>query len=192
MARQRCTVLGCESPVNARGYCYKHYQRWEKYGSTDGGRRNHAPPEERFWRQVEKTETCWLWTGGKRGQYGRFQIGGAGSPQMGAHRYSYELHHGPIPAGYFVMHACDTPACVNPDHLRAGTPAENSQDRELKGRSRRIGPQGAANPNVKLSEAVVRMIRSSPLTNAELSRKLGVSPNTVRGVRIGRTWTHLT
>lgn len=81
-------------------------------------------PAVRFWWYVQKAEDCWLWTGGKgRGGYGKF------SPShrvtQSAHRYSYELHVGPIPDGLQLDHVCRVRACVNPAHLRPVTIREN-------------------------------------------------------------------
>jgi hypothetical protein len=99
--------------------------------------------EERFWEKVDRTGECWRWTGGRvgsadveSGRYGRFAI----STTRGhvvlvlAHRFSWELHFGPVPAGLHVLHACDNPACVNPDHLMVGTHRANRWDASRKGR----------------------------------------------------------
>lgn len=101
--------------------------------------------EERFWPKVNKTETCWLWTGAtdEKG-YGKLNrgeqaFGQAGGPIAMAHRVAWELTYGPIPDGLNALHKCDTPPCVRPDHLFLGTLAENNDDMWTKGRAR---PQG--------------------------------------------------
>src|SRR5258708_5631071 len=102
------------------------------------------PEAERFWEKVRKTQSCWLWTGAhKNGRWPYGVLGGPGddSPRL-AHRVSWELHHGPIPAGMNVLHKCDNPPCVRPAHLFLGTFADNTADMVKKGRAKGGRPIG--------------------------------------------------
>src|SRR3990167_5846272 len=101
---------------------------------------NKVPVLDRFWRSVKKTDTCWLWTASKDSNgYGQFNIKGKG---VLVHRFSYELHKGTIPSeksyhGICVLHTCDIPNCVNPEHLILGTQIDNIKDRDIKMRMAR-------------------------------------------------------
>lgn len=86
-----------------------------------------------FWSRVDKSGDCWEWTGSKnKAGYGTFS--GVGDLKT-AHRASYYIAHGEVPAGAFVCHHCDNRACVRPDHLYAGNALSNSWDRIARGRS---------------------------------------------------------
>lgn len=81
--------------------------------------------EERFWAKVQKTDTCWLWTGGISGAgrgYGYFFDG---ERVVRAHRWSYQQSIGAIPVGLVLDHLCHQTTCVRPEHLEAVTQAEN-------------------------------------------------------------------
>jgi hypothetical protein len=84
----------------------------------------------------DKKEDCWIWSGTKyRGGYGHFRRFLDNKWTMfKAHRFSYEFYVGQIPKGFCILHSCDNPSCVNPNHLRVGTLKENNQDTRNKGR----------------------------------------------------------
>ena len=90
--------------------------------------------EKRFMNFVDATPSgCWEWSGYRSPDgYGAFQMFGK---SWRAHRASHVLFIGEIPEGYFILHSCDNPPCVNPAHLRAGTAKENTQDMVEKGRA---------------------------------------------------------
>lgn len=99
---------------------------------------NPRPILERFHEKYEKVpfSGCWIWTHAKmaKGGYGRITFKQGSQVGVGAHRVSWELHNGPIPNGMWVLHRCDVPACVNPDHLFLGNASDNALDAVSKGR----------------------------------------------------------
>ena len=104
------------------------------------GLRGRRSPADRYWAKVDKTGSCWLWTGSLNSSgYGLFGAKATRPVKLAlAHRYGWELCRGPIPDGMLVLHSCDTPACVRPDHLSLGTNRDNMRDARDKGR---LGPR---------------------------------------------------
>ena len=98
-------------------------------------RRKQKPLLERFLLKVDKTDTCWLWSAAVNPKgYGCLGLGTRGMGVVLAHRASWMLYKGAIPEGLSVLHSCDNPRCVNPDHLFLGTQQDNMKDRDAKGR----------------------------------------------------------
>jgi hypothetical protein len=95
-----------------------------------------VPPEIAFWTHVEKTETCWLWTGSRNEHgYGTLTVRtGKRNKVFKAHRFSWALARGPIPDGAWVLHDCDVKACVRPDHLHLGDRPTNVAEAVERGR----------------------------------------------------------
>jgi hypothetical protein len=141
----------------------------------------------RFWKFVHKSvpSQCWEWQSTRnRSGYGKFWLNGRTDI---AHRVSYRIHHGPIPAGIQVRHTCDNPPCVNPSHLLLGTGKENARDALERDRYRR----GSRNGRAKLTESQVAEIRrcwASGETQVSMAQRFGVSKSAIQWVLNGRNW----
>jgi len=147
------------------------------------------PIRERFNEKWTPDENgCWIWTSARTPTgYGSIWVGS----NARAHRVSWELHRGPIPVGLHVLHRCDVPLCVRPEHLFLGTHNENMADMVAKGRY--VVMRGATNGMAKLTADDVRAIRRRwpGETYLALGRAFGVTKATVGSIIRGRTWTHV-
>lgn len=141
--------------------------------------------QARFWSKVEKSDGCWLWTAARitRG-YGMFSFK---DTPLTAHQVAYVLSFGPIPEGKHICHHCDTPPCCRPDHLYAGTPAQNMADRDKRGRA--VHPRGERHGQSKLTLQQVQIIRTDPAMGSELAARFGVSRATVSNIRNNHIWS---
>jgi hypothetical protein len=102
-------------------------------------------PADRFWQSVHKSDGCWEWRGHRNHRgYGEITVD---TRHVKAHRFSWALHHGAIPAGVVVCHHCDNRACVRPDHLFLGTMRDNMLDAKRKGRAYQPGQHGTQGPD---------------------------------------------
>lgn len=149
---------------------------------------------ERFWNKVQKTESCWLWTGSLNSDgYATFHDHGTHSTK--AHRFIYEQMFGPIERGLNVCHRCDVRHCVNPEHLFLGTQAENMRDCHRKGRySSETGQTGSRHHHSKLRESdipEIRRLREAGVTFKAIGERYGVRDVTIQNIFNGHTWSHV-
>lgn len=148
-----------------------------------------------FWARVKPDlfTGCWEWMGPKTsfGHGTSARIDG----ERVAHRLSWLLTYGPIPEGGWVLHHCDNPPCVNPQHLYVGTLWENARDRTVRGRGGHHKCAGENHPNSKLTIEAVRAIRARyTATRGEqiaLAREYGVSDQTIRRIVRARAWRYV-
>lgn len=155
----------------------------------------------RFWPKVEKIESgCWEWraTKIKRG-YGWFRRDTSvyGRTSIRAHQFSYLIHKGSR-EGLFVLHKCDNPSCVRPDHLFLGTQADNGADMARKGRACRVGNNrtlGDDRSSSTLTSGMVQAIRAEyrkgVLTQQKIAETYGVTIACISSLLRGQTWGHL-
>lgn len=151
--------------------------------------------EERFNKSYipEPNTGCWLWLGSQYlNKYGIIRFEGRSSS---AHRASYKFHRGHFDVNLFVCHRCDTPECVNPDHLFLGTHKENMADCIRKGRFNTGRTDGEFNPNCSLNKDDVLLIRTlhdkKKRNGRELAKRFGVTPSAICSIIKRRTWKHL-
>ena len=122
-------------------------------------------------------------------EYSGKRVGGV---MVSGHRAAWMAVHGPIPEGMWVLHKCDTPACVNVEHLFLGTPTDNIKDMMAKGRANFL--KGSQHHHAKLNEVAVRVIRyvcGHGRTQASVARAYGISPMAVSDVVRGTRWAHV-
>lgn len=151
---------------------------------------------DRFWSHVERSDgdQCWEWLGCRAHGYGKFWADVDGHRRLlGAHRVAWFLAHGEWPYTC-VLHRCDNPGCVRPDHLWLGSMAENNRDRELKGRTVTGDHAGQRNGRAKLTEDAVRAIRTRRAAGERrdhLAAEYGVTERVIYLVVHRRLWTHV-
>jgi HNH endonuclease len=163
-----------ERPKRSKGWC--SHRCW----ANRRGRFDEYVP-------MRPVNGCWLWIGSQYSRaipYGRVQVDGK---RIRAHRWSWILHYGAIPDGLNVLHRCDTPKCVRPDHLFLGSHRDNVTDMVQKDHQVKGERQWCA----RLTAEQVREMRASADSHAVIARRLGVSKGTIAHARSGRNWKHV-
>jgi hypothetical protein len=150
-------------------------------------------PEDRFWEKVKRglDDECWEWQAGRNaGGYGTF---GTNHKSYLAHRFSWEIHYDKIPSGLCVLHQCDNPPCVNPDHLFLGNRLINKRDSIIKGRMKIL--RGESHSCAVLNEDDVHEIRrlyaTGKYTQREIAERFEVGRSQIANILCGLAWTHI-
>lgn len=148
-------------------------------------------PRFRAKHRVENDSNCWIWFASVAGRgYGQIKIPGT-RKQIYAHRLSYMLHKGIIPKESLILHKCDTPLCVNPDHLSVGSHGDNAQDMKSKDRHLR----GERNAKALLTEKDVIAMRSlldqGVLSQKRIAEIFSISQMEVSRIKRGLRWSHV-
>ena len=152
----------------------------------------YRPIEDRFWEKVsiDPYGGCWEWCGSRTDLgYGKIRISREKRNEL-AHRISWIFHFGSIPKELWVLHRCDDPSCVNPEHLFLGDHTANMADMRAKGRSTR----GEQMHNAKLTDEAVREARvlaSTGVFQKDIAKGLGVGRRTIGKAIRGKTWQHV-
>jgi len=148
---------------------------------------NNISAKEYFFSKVTEKNGCLLWhKADVKGGYGRSRFNGE---RMLAHRFSWKIHFSDPPKNMEVCHKCDTPLCVNPDHLFLGTHKENMLDASSKKRIK--GPQGEKAYNAKINDLIATEILNSELPGNELAEKYSLTRDHISKIRKGKAWSHV-
>jgi hypothetical protein len=143
---------------------------------------------------------CWIWQGksksGSSKLYGRIKVNKKNVP---AHRFSWEIHNNQeVPEKMFVLHKCDNPGCVNPDHLFVGTHQDNMNDKVLKNRQakgsdfkNRKAAIGSKNGLSKLTEKQAMEIYLDERPQRIISKDYEVTQTVVHNIKSQKTWRHI-
>lgn len=200
MINRTCSIPNCERKHKGRGWCESHLLKYRRYGSPLGTSSLRGQPGESPTTRLNRIgwivqeNGCWEWKGA-RGEAGHGQIR-IGNRSRQAHRVMFEILHGEIPEGENILHRCDNPPCINPDHLFSGTQKQNIHDMWAKDRQQGYihQPKGSKHPQAKLLEKDVlelRELRNSGFTYKALADRFGISKSTAAEIVSRKTWRHI-
>ena len=173
-----------------------HYLRKWRTGDVNtvriGHRYTEIDPAKRLRERSRRQGDCIVYEFSRPSRSGHRLMGFRGKP-VGVHRIAWILAHGEIPDGLSVLHRCDVPNCINPEHLFLGTVADNNADRDQKGRH--IALRGSKNGGAKLSEYQVIEIRellAQGLSQREIAARYRVNQFAIWRIASGEGWRHVT
>lgn len=190
-ATPRLCECGCGQPAPIQKFTdpkrgYKRGQPSRFIVGHQNKLREYPDAIERFWSKVDKRspDECWVWKASTAHGYGQLKVG---ERMILTHRFSWELHNGPITDGLFVCHNCpsgDNPLCVNPAHLFLGTSAENSADMVEKCRQKesRFTPE-------QVTE--IRQCVADGMSQNGLAKALGIPRSTIHAIVKRKIWKHI-
>lgn len=156
--------------------------------------------KQRFYERVMLPDDngCMAWIGsktkGKKDGYGQIVTYLKSPKSIYAHRFSYALHYGAFDSSLHVLHKCDNPVCVAPEHLFLGRAKDNSDDKVRKGRAKGSSRPGQLNPSAKLNNKKVSDIRSllkDGMKVSVLAKKFKVSGTAIRYIKDNKTWVNI-
>lgn len=169
----KCIKYPCEY---CNKLCYKKFYR------------AFCSPICKFMGYVEKTDSCWFWKGRKQDD-GYGETGVNGKIKM-AHRVSYEYFKKPIEKNMLVLHSCNNRACVNPDHLREGTPKDNSIDC-IKANRQRKGEE-VGNSKLKSEQVLtIRNLYKQGMIQMKIAEKFNVHQTLISVIVRKVRWAHI-
>ena len=177
----------CDLPVKARGMCDSHYDQdlRRQKGLPTRATTRMTDAERLAHYSKPDPSGCVLWTGSA----GRYGVAYYKGESIGAHRFAYELAHGPVPADLYVCHRCDNPLCVNVEHLFLGTPAENTHDMLKKNREN--PPKGERQGQSRLNAEQVLAIRADARPYHAIAVEYGIDPSHVSRIKTRDVWRHI-
>lgn len=198
MSNKQCWVNECKNKYYAKWYCEKHYQRKKHFWTVEDRKWHHGRWLEKFWDNIDKNwesitpvwTPCWLWLLWKHNHwYGRIYMNWK---DLRAHCFSWELHNDKkIPKWMQICHKCDTPACVNPEHLFLWTSLDNARDRNNKWRTNTWDHRWEKCWRAKLTELQVLSIRADDKSNREIAKEYNIDYSSVSDIKRRKTWKHI-
>lgn len=196
----KCFVCGREMKNNISRHLRNHDLSAREHATKFFNEVELFRASQRFQAKVEKSDGCWIWQGARAGGSLKYGIIAFHRKTVNAHRLSWILAFGEIPKGMMVLHRCDVPLCVNPEHLFLGTAMDNIRDMIAKGRNalgaalKHPSQVGEGNHQAKLSEETVRRIKERGLlgaTPSQIFTEFGIPKANAWAILRGKSWKHV-